>query len=199
MIQQDDAGFGCSAFGHLASACVDGELPATELEAFATHLPGCLPCQRLSAEYRALDAAAQPPYPKPQAAEWESAWAGILKAVEADREAAAASPAAAFSRRANALSSRAPWLKPALAAAAVIAVLGLSLALRSAWAPGGRPEGVARHQPAAASPATPATAVASAARARVLDVTCQPGWEAVVWTLGGEADAMVVQCRPVEI
>ena len=196
MNARDDAGFGCSAFGHLASACVDGELPASDLEAFATHLPGCAPCQRLSAEHRALDIAAQPAFPVPTDAEWNASWGAIRLAIETDRVAASTSPAVAFFRRASALSSRAPWLKPTLAAAAALGIIGLTLALRQAWPPTEGPTPVAR---ASATPGTVATPVVATARGGVLDVTCQPGWESVVWTIGGDTDAMVVQCRPVEI
>ena len=37
-------GFGCAAYGHLASPFVDDELSAEERERFATHLDACAPC-----------------------------------------------------------------------------------------------------------------------------------------------------------
>lgn len=193
MSMEDDAGgFGCPAFGHLASAHVDRELQPAEMESFATHLPGCLPCQRLVAQYRALDAAAMPAYPRPAAAEWDAAWTRIRAAVEDDRARAASSPVQPlrdWARR----RARTPWALPLAAAAAVAAIVMLATAL----GPGrvDPPAGVAQRRPAGTAPAAlPVTQVASA----LPSVTCQAGWEAVVFTIDDDEPTTVVQCQPLE-
>src|SRR5436190_18980333 len=108
-----DADFGCSAFGHLASPFVDGELAREERERFATHLDTCRPCQKIIGSYRAIDVLARQAPPAVAAADWDRAWTGISAAIAADREAAAAAPlasVAAFSSRFAA--GRRTWLRP---------------------------------------------------------------------------------------
>jgi anti-sigma factor RsiW len=188
---QDDAGFGCAAFGHLASAFVDGELPRTELDRFATHLPGCGECQRLVAQYRALDAAAMPPYPRPAEAEWASAWGGIRAAIESDRAEAASSPAAGLLRFRSRLAR--PWVAPLAAAVAVATLVAITLAVRGTWVVPEVPDEIATHPPV-----RPAAVTAAAAGSEILSVTCLAGWEPVVWTLDGDDPMTVVQCQPTE-
>jgi anti-sigma factor RsiW len=199
MTRHDDAsGFGCPAFGHLASAFVDHELPQADLDRYATHLPGCGPCQALCAQYRALDVAAMPPYPRPTEGEWDAAWSRIARRVEEDRAEAARSPAGAFLRWLEGFWPRTPWAGPLAAAAAAAVVIGLTLALHQSWEPSGRPQGV----PVASSRPVRATATVASTMpggAQIMNVTCQPGWEAVVWTIGGDDPSTVVQCQPVEI
>lgn len=195
MTNQDDAGFGCSAFGHLASAFVDAELPVSEMGRFETHLPGCVPCERLCAQYRAIDIAAMPAYPRPSDADWAQAWEGVRATIEADRAEAAASPAAALLRFRDRVGTRATWLRPLVAAAAAVVVIGLSLALRQDTAPGGTPEGVISAGP---SRATAVSARLVSGGTDELSVACQSGWEPVVWTLGGDDPMTVVQCQPME-
>lgn len=197
MTIQDDAGFGCAPFGHLASAFVDGELPRTELDRYATHLPGCVPCQRLVAQYRAIDIAAMPAYPRPSEADWSAAWAGVASAIERDRAEAAASPAASVIRMADRMMPRAGWFRPLAAAVAAAAIIGLTLAVRQAWAPSGIPNGVVSNPPRPTVALASLTPVARAGE--VTSVDCQAGWEPVVWTLGGDDPTTVVQCRPMEI
>ena len=198
MTIHDDAGFGCAPFGHLASAFVDGELPRTELDRYATHLPGCADCQRLCAQYRAIDIAAMPSYPRPTEAEWDAAWAGVRRAVDQDRSESAASPAASVLRFVGAALPRSAWVRPLAAAVAAAAIIGLTLAVRQAWAPDGPPTGVASNPP------RPTATLASAALGEgtsgdVTSVACQAGWEPVVWTLGGDEPMTVVQCQSMEI
>ena len=197
MTIQDDAGFGCAPFGHLASAFVDGELPRTELDRYATHLPGCVACQRLVAQYRAIDIAAMPSYPRPSEADWDAAWSGVRDAIDQDRSEAAASPAGAVIRMADRMMPRSPWFRPLAAAVAAAAIIGLTLAVRQAWAPSGIPNGVASNPPRPT--AVVATFTPPPAADEVTTVSCQAGWEPVVWTLGGDDPMMVVQCRPMEI
>jgi hypothetical protein len=50
-----------------------------------------------------------------------------------------------------------------------------------------------------ASLTAPVGATAPGAGDDVLNVSCQAGFEPVVWTLGGDDPMTVVQCQPVEI
>jgi len=207
MTNQDDSGFGCAAFGHLASASLDGELPRAEMDRFATHLPGCADCQRLSQQYRAIDIAAMPAYPRPSEAEWAAAWSGIEAGIRQDRTEAAASPATGVLRFVGRVLPRSPWVKPLAAALAAATLIGVTLALRQA-SDRDRPPVIAAGGgttptsglPASGLPGAPSTAVAPfGGGAEVMDVSCQAGWEPIVWTLGGDDPMTIVQCQSVEI
>jgi len=187
-----DPGFGCAAFGHLASAFVDAELPAADQERFATHLSACAPCQALVAEYRALDVIAKPATPQPTAAEWDRALSGVLRAVEADRADAARSPwhgaLLAFDR---AFGAR-PWMRPLLATAAAAALIGVTFGLSRALRTDGHPDGVVHvDRPSRAT----VVAATFEAPARVLGVSCQPGYAPAVFTIGEDDPMTVVQCE----
>ena len=202
MTNQDDSGFGCAAFGHLASASLDGELPLAEMDRFATHLPGCADCQRLCQQYRAIDIAAMPAYPRPSETDWAAAWNGIEAGIRQDRTEAAASPAAGVLRFVGRALPGSPWVTPLAAALAAATLIGVTLALRQA-SDRDRPAVIvaAGTAPGSELPEGPTTAVAAhfGGGAEVMDVSCQAGWEPIVWTLGGDDPMTIVQCQSVEI
>lgn len=189
---QDDAGFGCPAFGHLASAFIDGELPHGEGDRFTTHLPGCGPCQSLCAQYRAIDVAAMPAYPRPLEGEWDAAWMRISRTVATDREEAARSPVGQLWRFLDGLVPTSPWMRPLAYAGAAAMLVVLALAIQQATQGLSVPESIASRRP------VPPVATASLASGDGLRVECQSGWDAVVFTLDGDDPATVIQCQPVE-
>lgn len=124
---QGGEGLGCEPFGHLASPFVDGELPASELERFDTHLGGCAPCRKLIEEYRALDVLASPAMPEVADADWDRAWTGISEVLERDRADAAAEPLAPVFEAAEKLGAK-PLpraVRPLLYLAASLAIVAV--------------------------------------------------------------------------
>jgi anti-sigma factor RsiW len=192
MTPAGDTSFGCAAFGHLASAYVDAELAAADQDRFATHLPGCAACQGLCAEYRALDIVARPALPQPSPGEWDRVLAGVLRVVEEDRAEAARSPWQGALRFLDGAFSARPWLRPLLATAAAAALIGLSFGLSRALKTEGVPTGIAVNPN---RPRPTAVAVSLPVPARVLGVSCQPGYAPTVFTIGEDDPMTVVQCE----
>ena len=200
-----DAEFGCSAFGHLASPFVDGELAREERERFATHLDACRPCQTIIASYRALDVIARRSPPPVAAADWDRAWVGIASAIEADRETAASAPLASVARLSTRLSSRVgagrrAWLRPLGYAAAATILVALTLSLQRRWDVPNETERMAvKHQPTTTSGTTGVSVLPRASTAsKLLSISClAPDFVPVIYTVAGEEPMTVVQCAHV--
>jgi hypothetical protein len=200
-----DAEFGCSAFGHLASPFVDGEIGRDESESFATHLDACHPCQKIIAAYRALDVIARRGPTPVAATDWDRAWTGIAAAIEADREAAASAPLASVARLASRLVSGAPgsrkgsWLRPLGYAAAATILVALSLSLQRRWDVPTESERVAiqRHAPQRAGGSS-APVAPLPAPSKLMSISClAPDFVPVIYTVAGEEPMTVVQCAHV--
>jgi anti-sigma factor RsiW len=180
-----DLDLGCQAFGHLASPFVDGELPRTERDAFATHLDTCGPCSRLCSEYRALDVAARAAVPRPTEAQWQAAWAGIHRAIEVDREELARAPLQFLVRwrRRQAGRPGARLVAPLGYAAAAVVLLGALLVLQDRMGGG------------ALRPAVPDAAALHAEAPKVLSIACaSPDYMPVVYTTRDAEPMTVIQC-----
>lgn len=197
-----DAEFGCSAFGHLASPFVDGELPRADLDSFATHLDACPPCRQIVASYRALDIVARGPVPAVPDADWARAWGGIQAAIEVDRDAAAHGPLASVARIGTRIGTRIgggrhrPWLRPLGYAAAAGLLIALTLSLQRRWDTPGRDDRrpvVTANHPSPASVAPESTARPRASMPT--SIAClAPDFMPVVYTIDGENPMTVMQC-----
>ena len=208
-----DAEFGCSAFGHLASPFVDGELARDERERFATHLDACRPCQTIIASYRALDVIARRSPPPVPSADWDRTWVGIASAIEADREAAASAPLASVARLSSRLSSRLAagrraWLRPLGYAAAATILVALTLSLQRRWdvpseterrAVNHQVSHQAGHQPMTNPGTTGVSVLPPASTAsKLMSISClAPDFVPVIYTVAGEEPMTVVQCAHV--
>lgn len=197
-----DAEYGCSAFGHLTSPFVDGELPRGDMESLAIHLDACRPCQQLVASYRALDVVARRPCPSVSDADWARAWGGVQAAIAADREAAAHGPLASVARIGARIGTRLgggrrrPWLRPLGYAAAAGLLVALTLSLQRRWdepGPADRPDVTAARPPRPAV-ATTRDGTSPAASAPMSIACLEPDFMAVVYTIDGENPMTVVQC-----
>ena len=186
-----DHGYGCDAFGHVASPFVDGELPRSEHERFAGHLEGCRPCQKLTAEYRAMDVAARTPVTQPSPQAWDASWQAVQSAIVADRARAASAPLSFLGAAAIWRGTKWPTVvRPLSYAAAAAALIAALLIVQRPPGTPTAPGGVAGLDPGVA---------ASSDSTEVLSVACKsPEYMPVVYTTDGDDPFTVIQCALVD-